>query len=191
MAAKILFLAGSARKDSVNKKLAKAAYAIAVEQGADATFIDLNDYPMPLYNGDYEAENGLPETTIQLKNIMHEHHGIFIASPEYNSSMSPLLVNTLDWASRSHEDNELPLSAYKGKVVAIAAASPGGLGGMRGLVPLRMMLGNIGMHVIPDQLALSGAMKAFDEDGTLNNEQQKGVLTAIITQLIKVTDKLQ
>lgn len=190
MTAKILFLAGSARKDSLNKKLAKSAFELASELGASATFVDLKDFPMPIYDGDLETEQGMPEKAIELKTIFIEHDGLFIASPEYNSSFSPLLKNTLDWISRPSQENEPPLSAYRGKTAAIAAASPGGLGGMRGLVPLRMMLNNISVNVIPDQLAVTNAFDSFDENGSLINERQFASLKGIIARLIEVTEKL-
>ena len=141
--ANILFLAGSARKESINKKLARLAATMAEATGADVTLIDLKDYDMPIYNGDLEQENGLPENAKKLKKIFIEHDGFFIASPEYNSSYSALLKNTIDWLSRPHKENELPLTAYKGKVAALGATSPGALGGLRGLVALRMLLGKI------------------------------------------------
>lgn len=188
MTTKLLFLVGSSRKNSINKKLAKAAYDMAIEQGATATYIDLRDYPMPLYDGDLEDASGLPEKAIELKQLFIEHDGIFIASPEYNSAYSPLLKNTLDWISRPHQENEAPLSAYRNKVAAIAAASPGGLGGIRGLVPLRMMLGNISVLVLPEQLAISNATQAFDENGNLTHEGFKKNLSAIVAKLILVTN---
>lgn len=187
MSSKILFLAGSARKDSLNKKLAKAAYNIAVEKGADATFIDLKDYPMPIYDGDYEDENGLPEAAIALKKIFAEHDGIFIASPEYNSSFSPLLKNALDWISRTHEENEPPLVAFRSKVFTLSAASPGGYGGLRGLVPLRMMLGNILAVVLPDQHVIAFAHEAFDENDQLKKDSDKEAVERIVSNLIDVT----
>ena len=141
--ANILFLAGSARKESINKKLARLAATMAEATGADVTLIDLKDYDMPIYNGDLEQENGLPENAKKLKKIFIEHDGFFIASPEYNSSYSALLKNTIDWLSRPHKENEPPLTAYKGKVAALGATSPGALGGLRGLVALRMLLGKI------------------------------------------------
>lgn len=189
MSAKILFLAGSARKDSLNKKLAKVAYNQALAQGADATFIDLKDYPLPIYDGDLEDESGLPENALKLKQIFTEHSGLFIASPENNSSVSALLKNTLDWISRSHEDNEKPLSAYQDKVAALVAASPGALGGLRGLVALRMMLGNIQVLVLPQQLALGKASSAFDEQGQLIDEKKEKTLGTIVAKLIAATAK--
>lgn len=124
MSSKILFLAGSARKDSLNKKLAKVAYELAIEQGADATFIDLKDYPLPIYDADDEVAGGLPENAIKLKALFVEHSGIFIASPEYNSSFSALLKNTIDWISRPHTEKERPLSAFADKVAGLASTSP-------------------------------------------------------------------
>jgi chromate reductase len=189
MSTKLLFLAGSARKDSLNKKLAKVAYNLALAQGVNATFIDLKDYPLPIYDGDLEDESGLPENALKLKQLFTDHSGLFIASPEYNSSISPLLKNTLDWISRPHASDEIPLSAYRDKVAAIVAASPGGLGGLRGLVPLRMLLGNIQVLVLPQQLALASAMSAFDEQGQLVDEQKGKALGAIVATLIAATAK--
>lgn len=187
MSSKILFLAGSSRADSLNKKLAKAAFNLALEQGADATYIDLKDYPLPIYDGDLEDESGLPDNALKLKKLFTEHVGLFIASPEYNSSISGLLKNTLDWISRSHEDDEKPLSAYRDKVAALVAASPGALGGIRGLVTLRMMLGNIQVLVLPQQLALAKATAAFDEQGKLVDEKKENTLGTIVAKLIAAT----
>ncbi len=187
---RILFFAGSSRKDSLNKKLADYASTVAKEAGADVTVVDLNDYEMPLYNGDLEAEQGIPESAKRLKQLFAEHDGFFIASPEYNSSFSPLLKNTLDWISRPHQENEPPLLAYSGKVAAIGATSPGALGGIRGLVPLRMMLSNIMVTVVPAQAAISFGMKAFDENGKLQDEGQKQMLETTIRQLVDTAKAL-
>lgn len=188
--AKILFLAGSVRKGSINKTLASLAANMAEDAGADVTLIDLKDYEMPLYNGDLEKEQGLPENAKKLKQIFIEHDGFFIASPEYNSSYSALLKNTIDWLSRPHKDNELPLSAYKGKVAALGATSPGALGGLRGLVALRMLLGNIGVTVIPPQIAIAAGFKAFDSEGKLVDDNQQKMLRSVVDELIRVADRL-
>jgi len=188
--AKILFLAGSVRKGSINKTLASLAANMAEDAGADVTLIDLKDYEMPLYNGDLEKEQGLPENAKKLKQIFIEHDGFFIASPEYNSSYSALLKNTIDWLSRPHKDNELPLSAYKGKVAALGATSPGALGGLRGLVVLRMLLGNIGVTVIPPQIAIAAGFKAFDSEGKLVDDNQQKMLRSVVDELIRVADRL-
>jgi len=188
--AKILFLAGSVRKGSINKTLASLAANMAEDAGADVTLIDLKDYEMPIYNGDLEKEQGLPENAKKLKQLFIEHDGFFIASPEYNSSYSALLKNTIDWLSRPHKDNELPLSAYKGKVAALGATSPGALGGLRGLVVLRMLLGNIGVTVIPPQIAIAAGFKAFDSEGKLVDDNQQKMLRSVVDELIRVADRL-
>ena len=189
--AKILFFAGSARKDSVNKKLAKAAYEYAMTRNIEATFLDLAAYPLPIYDGDFEDENGMPDNAKTLKQILSDHDGFFIASPEYNSAYPALLKNAIDWATRAESDDEPPLRAFKNKVAALAAASPGGLGGIRGLVPLRMLLGNIGVFVTPSQIALSGAYNAFDDHGGLKDDHQKAMLENVVAELIDTARALK
>lgn len=188
---KLLFLAGSARKDSYNKKLARCASLIAQEHGAEASFIDLADFEMPIYDGDLEEAQGLPENAKKLKALFAQSDGFFIAAPEYNSSIAPLLKNALDWISRGHEEGEAPLIAYRGKVAAISAASPGGFGGLRGLVPLRMMLGNIGVFVTPSQLALAKAHEAFTDEGALKDDGQTQMLTNVVRELVETAQKLK
>lgn len=189
MSQKILFFAGSSRRDSVNKKIALTAFRYAQEIGASATFIDLIDYPMPLYNGDLEAESGLPESAKKLKQLFIEHKGLFVASPEYNSSISPLLKNTLDWISRKENPDETALAAYVGKIAALSATGPGHFGGMRGLVPLRMMLSNIKVTVLPDQLAVPYYNKAFNAQGELIDEKAVATLQFIVRQLVDAVGK--
>jgi len=191
MTANLIFLAGSARKTSLNKKLAKAAQAMAKDLGANTTYIDLADYEMPIYNGDYEEKNGLPESTKALKKIFIEHDGFLIASPEYNSSFSPVLKNTLDWISRPESDEEPRLAAFTGKTAALVAASPGALGGLRGLVPLRMMLSSINVHVTRTHLALNHAAKAFDENNNLTDENQKNMLEAVVKEFVHTAKALK
>ena len=179
--------AGSARKASTNKQLAALVASTAKAAGAEVTLIDLKDFEMPIYDGDLEGDTGLPDNAKRLKQLFVEHDGLFIASPEYNSSFSPLLKNALDWISRPHTENEQPLWAYNGKVAALGSVAPGALGGLRGLVSLRMMLGNIGVTVIPNQVAISNGFTAFDDDGALKVEQQSQMLKAMIDQLILTT----
>jgi chromate reductase len=188
--AKLLFFAGSARKESMNKKLAKLAADMAQDAGAQVTHIDLKDFEMPLYDGDVEAQNGIPENAKKLKQLFVEHDGFFIASPEYNSSMPPLLKNTLDWISRPHEENEASLIAFNGKIAALGAVSPGGLGGLRGLVPLRMMLGNIGVTVVPSQVTVGSGSQAFDENEHLKNDRQAGMLKTTIDEFVKIANRM-
>jgi len=187
----LVFFAGSARDGSVNKKLARAAYTEAQAKGADATFVDLAAYSMPIYDGDLEDQSGIPANAQALKAIFKSADGFFIASPEYNSGFSPLLKNTIDWCSRSEGLDDPMLSAFAGKVACIGAASPGGLGGMRGLVMLRMLLGNIGMHVLPSQVTVRAAMHAFDEDGILVDDDAKLGLSLAVDALITTTRKLK
>lgn len=164
---KILAFAGSARKDSFNQKLVKIAASGAQDCEAVVTVVDLAHFDMPIYNADYEAEFGIPEKAKIFKQLLLEHNGLLIASPEYNSAFSPLLKNVIDWASRAESRDEAPLAAFKGKVAAIMSASPGALGGLRGLVFLRMLLANIGIIVLPAQKTIAHAPKAFDEHGNL------------------------
>lgn len=186
--AKILFFAGSSREQSTTKKLAQTAHKMAQNKGIDATFIDLKDYPMPLYEGDLEDQEGMPENAKKLKKLFVEHDGFFIVSPEYNSSFPALLKNVIDWVSRP--DGEDIGEPYKGKTAAIAASSPGGLGGMRVLVPLRMLLGNINIHVIPSQVSVNFVTKAFDDEGMLSVKNQRNLMDATLDELKATTDAL-
>ena len=158
---RVLAFAGSARTDSFNVKLVNIAAEGAREAEAEVTVLNLKDFPMPLFNQDLEAAEGPPEQATRLKGIMLAHEGLLIASPEYNSSISPLLKNTIDWVSRP-ADGEPMLAVYRDKVAAVMSASPGGLGGLRGLVHLRSILSNMGVLVIPDQVAVTQAHSAFE-----------------------------
>ncbi len=164
---KILAFSGSARKNSFNQKLVKIAANGALDCEAEVTVVDLAYFDMPLYNGDLEAAQGLPEKARIFKQLLIEHNGLLIASPEYNSAFSPLLKNVIDWTSRSESNDEPSLVAFRGKVAAIMATSPGALGGLRGLVFLRMLLANIGVMVLPTQKTIPFAAKAFNEEGNL------------------------
>ncbi|ASC74147.1 NADPH-dependent quinone reductase ArsH [Halomicronema hongdechloris C2206] len=189
---KLLAFAGSLRRDSFNKKLVKIAAAGAEAAGAKVTYVDLKDYPMPIYDQDWFDQHGFPESVLQLKGLMKDHHGFLIASPEYNSSISGALKNMIDWTSRP-EEGEAPLSltCFKGKTAAIMATSPGGLGGLRGLNHVRSILENIGVLVIPDQKAIPGAYQAFDEAGNLVDEKTHDAIASIAAKLADVTAKLQ
>lgn len=188
---KILAFAGSARQDSFNKKLVKIAADGARATGAEVTYLDFRDLPLPLYDADLEAAEGLPENARQLKTLMKSHQGFLIACPEYNSSITPLLKNAIDWASRAEPgEDPLALAAFRGKVAAIMSASPGGLGGLRGLVHVRSILGNIGVLVLPDQQAVSNAFQAFDENGNLKDEKQRTEVYNLGTQLANILVKL-
>jgi len=187
---KILAFAGSTRAGSFNKQLIKIAADGARSAGAHVTLIDLRDFAMPLYDGDLETESGLPENAKKFKNLLREHDGFLISSPEYNSSISAVLKNAIDWASRAESDDEPPLVAFRGKVAALMSASPGGLGGLRGLVHLRSILGNIGIIVLPDQVSISSAHEAFDEAGKLKDARKAKQVADIGAGLSKVLAQL-
>lgn len=165
---KILAMAGSMRAGSWNKKLVKIAAAGARKAGADVTILDLSDFRLPLYDGDLEASEGIPDKAKELKKLFVENDGFLFSSPEYNSSISGTFKNMIDWVSRP-EKGEPNLVAFKGKTAALMSASPGALGGLRGLVHVRDILGNIGVLVLPDQLTVPSAHEAFNEDGQLSD----------------------
>lgn len=187
---KILAFAASTRRQSVNRKLLNIAVQGAEQAGAEVTCIHLDDYPMPLFNQDLEKEQGLPQSTRALKQLLHDHDGVLIASPEYNSAFSPLLKNVIDWTSRRESEQEQPLAAWKGKPAAILSASPGARGGVRGLVFLRMLLANIGMLVIPEQETIPFAMQAFDDQGRLKDVTKQQSVTQLGGQLARVAGQL-
>lgn len=187
---KILAFAGSTRSGSFNKMLVQIAAEGARSAGAEVTTIDLRDFPMPHYDGDLETEKGLPENAKKFKNLLRQHDGILISSPEYNSSISGVLKNAIDWASRTETDDEPSLVAFKGKVAGLVSASPGGLGGLRGLVHLRSILGNIGIIVLPDQVSISSAHEAFDESGKLKDARKAKQVAEVGASLAKVLSQL-
>jgi len=184
---KILFLSGSTRKGSFNSALAKAAFTYAQSQNVDTEYIDLAEYEMPLFNEDDESANGMHENAKRLKQKFVEVDGYFIASPEYNGSITPLLKNALDWISRAHQANEPPLSAYRDKAAAIGGASPGGFGAMRALTPLRLLLANVGVNTVGSQIAIPAAHEAFDENGNLVSERYQGMMEGIVNTLIRIS----
>lgn len=190
-APKLAFFAGSTRQASFNRKLARAAFDLACERGFSADLIELADYPMPLYNGDLEAQEGPPENARKLRSVLRGHQGIFIASPEYNASVTPLLKNTLDWMSRVKDAGEPPPALFKSRVFAISGASAGRFGAMRGLLTLRQVLEiGIGALVLPDQIALSGADKAFDDNGGLVDANIREMLAAVVDKLGQAARRL-
>lgn len=168
--AKLLAFAGSTRKNSYNQAILDVAVQGAREAGAEVTVISLADYAMPIFNEDDEAEFGIPERAQAFKELLISHDGFLIASPEYNSSYPALLKNAIDWASRKAGDESV-LAAYKGKVAGIMAASAGGLGGMRVLVVLRMLLENLGTMVLPTQRAVAKVSTLLDDNGAVSDEK--------------------
>jgi NAD(P)H-dependent FMN reductase len=186
---RILAFAGSTRTDSYNKKLIQIASAGAQAAGAEVTGLDLRDLPMPLYDGDLEASSGLPENAKKLKALMLAHQGLLLAAPEYNSSITGVLKNAIDWASRP-APGEASLACFTGKVAAIMSASPGALGGLRGLVHVRAILGNINVLVIPEQVAIMKANDAFHPDGSLKDAKQQANVQQLGAKVAQMLQKL-
>lgn len=188
---KILAFAGSLRKESYNKKLAKIAVQGANAAGGEVTYIDLEDYPLPIYSAEIEEKEGLPSNALKLKELFLKNDGFIIASPEYNSSISGALKNAIDWVSRPASPKEVYLSPFADKLALLLSASPGGLGGLRGLVHLRDILQNITMMVIPGQKCISNAAEAFDAQGNLKNGEQQEAVIKLSKKLVEITRKLR
>ncbi len=188
-APRIIAFAGSLRRDSLNKKLVRVAARGAEAAGAEVTHLDLSDYLMPIYDQDIEDRDGLPDAAKTLKDMFRAHDGLLISSPEYNSGYSAALKNMIDWISRP-EENHPPLSCFTGKVAGLMAASPGGLGGLRGLVQVRMLLENIRVTCIPSQMAVSKAHEAFDDDDNLKDDKQRETVEGIGRQVAEMLSRL-
>ena len=190
MTPRILAFAGSLRRESFNKKLVLIAAKAARDAGAEVTLIDLKDFALPLFDQDLEAGQGMPEDGTKLKQLFIDHDGLLVASPEYNSSVTAVLKNVIDWVSRPTA-GEPPLVAFRGKVATLMSASPGALGGLRGLVHLRSILGNIGVIVLPDQISVAKAQEAFQPDGSLTDAKQQAGIEALGKTLASFMMKLR
>ncbi|MCU0955426.1 MAG: NAD(P)H-dependent oxidoreductase [Hyphomicrobium sp.] len=190
-APRLLFFAGSARTGSHNMRLAKLGAVIAEANGIAATFADLGDYPLPLFDQDLQNSEGVPENARKFEALMKVHTGIFIACPEYNASITPLLKNTLDWVSRIRNDGEEPLAVFKTRVFALGSSSPGGMGGLRGLNTARTVLElGLGALVLPEQFAVPRAAEAYDEHGHLKNKDSQESFKALIQKLARAAHVL-
>jgi NAD(P)H-dependent FMN reductase len=187
---RILAFAGSARTGSFNKMLVEIAASGARRAGADVTIIDLRDYPMPVYDADLEAASGLPESVVKLRAIMRENDAFLISSPENNGTISALMKNVVDWASRPVA-GEPPFACFEGKAAAICAASTGALGGIRGLIHLRSLLGHMRMLVIPEQKGIPKSRDAFDANGALRDENDRQAVENIGAKLAQIIAKLR
>lgn len=181
---RILAFSGSARRDSFNRKFLAVAVGATRDAGGEVTLIDLNDYVLPLYHGDLEDAEGLPPNAAKLIALILQHEGLLIASPEYNSMITPLLKNTIDWCTRG-DDNP-----FVGKVAAILSASPGALGGVRSLQLAQQLLLKLGCHVVPLQTFLPHADKAFDGQGQLLETRSLKQVRTLTTSLIDITRRL-
>ena len=185
---KILVLPGSVRSGSHNVRLAALAAKELTLLDADVTRISLADYPLPLYDADLDARSGQPESAVKLKHMIMAHHGVFIASPEYSASVTPILKNAIDWVSRVREKGDPTYAAYKNRVFAIAAASPEPSGGLRSLMALRQILElGCGALVIPEQVAIPDAERAFDDMDNLVEARSMNLLRAELARLVDMT----
>lgn len=181
---RILAFSGSARRESLNRKLLAVAAEATRAAGAEVTLLDLNDYVLPLYHGDLEDAEGLPANAAKLITLIAEHAGLLIASPEYNSMFTPLLKNTLDWCTRG-EDNP-----FVGKVAAVVSASPGAFGGVRSMQHLRHLLLHLGCHVVPAQCSLAKAHEAFDAQGRLKDPRSQKSVDGVAAGLFQLAQRL-
>lgn len=185
-APKILVIPGSTRTGSHNVKLAALAAKELTLIDAEVTRISLEDYPLPIYEGDLDAKAGAPANALRLKQMIMAHHGVFIASPEYSASVTPMLKNAIDWVSRVRERGDPTYAAFKGRVFAISAASPGRAGGLRSLMALRQILElGCGALVIPEQVAIPQADHAFD---AMDNIIDTGIANLFRAQLARLVD---
>jgi len=190
-APKILVIPGSLRAGSHNVRLAALAAKELTLAEAEVTRISLEDYPLPLFDGDLLADDGPPQPAVQLKRVLMAHKGIFITSPEYSASVSPLLKNTIDWISRVCERGEPTYTAFKNRVFALGAASTGSSGGLRSLMALRQILElGCGALVIPEQVAVLRAEQAFDDMDNLKDESVAAALRAAVRRLVELAEML-
>jgi chromate reductase, NAD(P)H dehydrogenase (quinone) len=182
---KILVIPGSLRSGSHNVRLAALATKELVLAEADVTRISLADYPLPIFDADLAQEQGPPANAVNLKRLMSTHRGVFIASPEYNASITPLIKNAIDWISTVREGGEPKLAAYQDRVFALGAASPGRSGGMQSLIALRQVLA-VGCRalVIPEQITVPNAATAFDEMDQLNDAAAAAQLKTVARRLV-------
>jgi chromate reductase, NAD(P)H dehydrogenase (quinone) len=189
-ALKILVIPGSLRIGSLNAKLAATAAHEFALAGAEVTRISLADFPLPIYDGDVQAKSGVPKNAVNLKRMIGVHHGVLVVTPEYNSSVPPLLKNAIDWVSRVQDPHESRGEVFRGRAFAIAAASENRLGGTRALAALRLILSACRALVIPNQLALPFAGEAYDDMEKLKLSADAEALKALVLQLIEVSQHM-
>ena len=185
----IAIMSGSSRRDSDNLKLARILATCCNAVGAQTTHIELEHYSMPIYNGDLEHEQGLPGSVKAVKEILQDADGLIITCPEYNGFMTPLLLNAIDWCTRSDEAS-LSLSAFAGKSVFIASASPGPGGGARAATHLKSMLMGIGCHIAPQAFVVASSFAAFNENGEFVDPELQQRAASQVHQFITFTEKL-
>ena len=189
-ALKILVIPGSLRTGSLNAKLAAAAAYQFAQAGAEVTRISLADFPLPIYDGDLHTKSGVPKNAVNLKRMIGAHHGVLIVTPEYNSSVPPLVKNTIDWLTRVQDAHEIRGQVFRERTFAIAAASQSRLGGTRALAALRLILSACHATVIANQLSVSFAAEAYDDMDRLKHPADIEALNALVRQLIDVSQRL-
>jgi chromate reductase len=189
-ALKILVIPGSLRTGSLNARLAATAALELAQAGAEVSRISLDDFPLPIYDGDLHTKSGVPKNAINLKRMMSAHHGVLIVTPEYNSSVPSLVKNTIDWVTRVQDINETRGQVFRERAFAIAAASESRLGGTRALAALRLILSACQATVIPNQLALSFAGEAYDDMDRLKHPADIDALKAVVRQLIEFSQRM-
>ncbi len=187
---KILVIPGSLRSGSLNARLAAVIAHEFALAGVEVTRLSLSDYPLPIYDGDVEVRSGVPKNAVNLKRMIGSHHGIVFVTPEYNSSLPPLLKNAIDWVTRVEERGEARRQVFGDRAFALASASAGRFGGARCLAALRLVLSACRATVIPNQLALSFADRAYDDNDRLKNASDVEALKAMVRQLIDVAQHM-
>src|ERR1700686_2648765 len=189
-ALKILVIPGSLRTGSPQSRPAGAAGQQFAQAGAEVTRISLGDFPLPIYDGDLQTKSGVPKNAINLKRMIGAHHGVLVVTPEYNSSVPPLVKNTIDWVTRVQDGQESRGQVFRGRAFAIAAASESRLGGTRSLAALRLILTACHAIVIPNQVALSFAGEAYCDMERLKLPSDIEALGALVRQLIDVSQRM-
>src|SRR5947199_2293280 len=187
---KILVIPGSLRAGSLNARLAATAAYDLAQAGAEVTRISLADFPLPIFDGDLQNKSGVPKHAVNLKRMIGVHHGVLIVTPEYNSSLPPLLKNVIDWVSRVQDAHEARGQVFRERAFAIASASAGRLGGTRCLAALRLILSACHATVIPNQLALSFTDDAYDDMDRLKHASDIEALQALVRQLIDFAQRM-
>ncbi len=189
-ALKVLVIPGSLRTGSLNARLAATAGHELAQAGAEVTRISLGDFPLPIYDGDLQGKSGVPKNAVNLKRMISAHHGVLVVTPEYNSSVPPLLKNAIDWVSRVQDAHEVRGQIFRERPFAIAAASEGRLGGTRALAALRLILSACHATVIPNQLALSFASDAYDDMDRLKHPADVEAMGGLVRQLIEFSQRM-
>ena len=188
---RVLAFAGSLRRASLNKRVLKTAIRGAEAAGAEVTYVDLRDYPMPLYDSDEHDARGFDENALKLQGLLTQHDGLLIASPEYNGSLPAALKNAIDWASRPSDRYDRS-KLFRGKVAGVMTASPGSLGGVRSLAHLRGVLTSVGVHVLPQEVAVTFAEDRFAGEGLeMTDEKMKGNLESLGAALVEMLKKMR